>query len=62
MLEVAVLLKEVGLAPGQRADRLDIVPLFETIDDLAHCPDAHGDAERPGLPATSSGREATARR
>jgi len=36
LLEVAVLLKEVGLAtPGARpASRLQIVPLFETIEDL----------------------------
>ena len=34
VLEVAVLLKEVGLA-----HQLDIVPLFETIDDLRRCPD-----------------------
>jgi phosphoenolpyruvate carboxylase len=44
VLEVAVLLKEVGLAHGARGDRraesmLDIVPLFETIDDLQRCPD-----------------------
>jgi phosphoenolpyruvate carboxylase len=38
ILEVAVMLKEVGLlSPGDDAsDQLDIVPLFETIDDLAH--------------------------
>jgi phosphoenolpyruvate carboxylase len=39
LLEVAVLLREVGLvvyAPGPRC-RVDIVPLFETIDDLARC-------------------------
>jgi phosphoenolpyruvate carboxylase len=36
LLEVAVLLKEVGLAtPGTIA--VNVVPLFETIDDLAHC-------------------------
>ncbi|UDY37291.1 phosphoenolpyruvate carboxylase [Dermatobacter hominis] len=34
VLEVAVLLREVGLAGPDRLD-LDIVPLFETIDDLA---------------------------
>ena len=34
VLEVAVLLKEVGLA-----HQLDIVPLFETIDDLRRSPD-----------------------
>ncbi|HSP29352.1 MAG TPA: phosphoenolpyruvate carboxylase, partial [Ilumatobacteraceae bacterium] len=44
VLEVAVLLKEVGLAHGAHGDRtaeskLDIVPLFETIDDLQRCPD-----------------------
>jgi phosphoenolpyruvate carboxylase len=44
VLEVAVLLKEVGLANaayGGRpaASQLDIVPLFETIDDLARSAD-----------------------
>ena len=38
VLEVAVLFKEVGLlVPGEdQSLALDIVPLFETIDDLAH--------------------------
>ena len=36
LLEVAVLLKEAGLVRG-RALALNIVPLFETIDDLARC-------------------------
>ncbi len=44
VLEVAVLLKEVGLATSAHGARsassqLDIVPLFETIDDLQRCPD-----------------------
>ncbi len=41
LLEVAVLLKEVGLVtPGAAlASRLQIVPLFETIDDLRRAPD-----------------------
>jgi phosphoenolpyruvate carboxylase len=44
VLEVAVLLKEVGLASAAHGDRvatsqLDIVPLFETIDDLRRSPD-----------------------
>ena len=40
LLEVAVLLKEVGLVtPGDRpASRLQIVPLFETISDLRGAP------------------------
>jgi phosphoenolpyruvate carboxylase len=40
LLEVAVLLKEVGLVtPGARpSSRLQIVPLFETIADLRHAP------------------------
>jgi phosphoenolpyruvate carboxylase len=43
VLEVAVLLKEVGLAHTALGDRaaasqLDIVPLFETIDDLQRSP------------------------
>ncbi len=36
LLEVGVLLKEVGLLRGD-ALALNIVPLFETIDDLARC-------------------------
>ena len=44
VLEVAVLLKEVGLAHGAQGgqpatSQLDIVPLFETIDDLQRSPD-----------------------
>jgi phosphoenolpyruvate carboxylase len=40
ILEQAVLLKEVGLLhPGQARLDVDIVPLFETIDDLRHCGD-----------------------
>ncbi|MDQ3028289.1 MAG: phosphoenolpyruvate carboxylase, partial [Pseudomonadota bacterium] len=41
LLEVAVLLKEVGLVtPGAAlASRLQIVPLFETIDDLRRAPE-----------------------
>jgi phosphoenolpyruvate carboxylase len=38
ILEVAVLLKEVGLLrPREGELRVDIVPLFETIDDLRRC-------------------------
>jgi phosphoenolpyruvate carboxylase len=37
MLEVALLLKEVGLVDPAGESRLNIVPLFETIDDLRHC-------------------------
>jgi len=38
VLEVVLLLKEVGLyRPQQQALDLDIVPLFETIDDLRRC-------------------------
>jgi phosphoenolpyruvate carboxylase len=38
LLEVAVLLKEVGLLlPQEGRLALDIVPLFETIADLQHC-------------------------
>ncbi len=36
LLEVGVLLKEAGLCTGD-ALAVDIVPLFETIDDLARC-------------------------
>jgi phosphoenolpyruvate carboxylase len=41
VLEVAVLLKDAGLlVPGQSpSTTLDIVPLFETIDDLRRAPD-----------------------
>lgn len=35
MLELAILLKEVGLVDTERA-RIQIVPLFETIEDLDH--------------------------
>jgi phosphoenolpyruvate carboxylase len=37
LLEVALLLKEVGLVDPAGESRLNIVPLFETIDDLRHC-------------------------
>jgi phosphoenolpyruvate carboxylase len=38
ILETALLLKEAGLLrPREGALDLDIVPLFETIDDLRHC-------------------------
>jgi phosphoenolpyruvate carboxylase len=37
LLEVALLLKEVGLVDPSGESRLNIVPLFETIDDLRHC-------------------------
>jgi phosphoenolpyruvate carboxylase len=38
MLEVAVLLKEAGLLhPREGAVALDIIPLFETIEDLQNC-------------------------
>ena len=35
MLELAIMLKEVGLVDAQKA-RVQIVPLFETIEDLDH--------------------------
>ena len=38
LLEVAVLLKEAGLADADGRCGIDIVPLFETIDDLRNCP------------------------
>ena len=38
MLELAILLKEVGLVDKERA-RVQIVPLFETIEDLDHSED-----------------------
>jgi len=37
LLEVAVLLKEAGLVAPDGTGRLNIVPLFETIDDLRQC-------------------------
>ena len=37
LLEVAVLLKEAGLVSPDGTSRLNIVPLFETIDDLRQC-------------------------
>lgn len=39
LLEVALLLKEVGLVRPGADSAIDIVPLFETIDDLRACPD-----------------------
>jgi phosphoenolpyruvate carboxylase len=45
LLEVAVLLKEVGLArPLEGRLDVDIVPLFETIEDLQSCGNAMDDA------------------
>ncbi|WP_424630099.1 phosphoenolpyruvate carboxylase [Bradyrhizobium sp. SYSU BS000235] len=37
LLEIAVLLKETGLVSADGTSRLNIVPLFETIDDLRNC-------------------------
>ncbi|QCI67425.1 phosphoenolpyruvate carboxylase [Phreatobacter stygius] len=37
LLEIAVLLKEVGLVDPKGSSRLNIVPLFETIADLRNC-------------------------
>jgi phosphoenolpyruvate carboxylase len=37
LLEVVVLLKEAGLVAPDGTSRLNIVPLFETIDDLRQC-------------------------
>ncbi len=38
ILETAILLKEAGLLrPGDSSLAVDIVPLFETIEDLRHC-------------------------
>ncbi len=37
LLEIAVLLKEAGLVAADGTSRLNIVPLFETIDDLRNC-------------------------
>jgi phosphoenolpyruvate carboxylase len=37
LLEVAVLLKEAGLVSPDGTSRINIVPLFETIDDLRQC-------------------------
>src|SRR5262249_22818468 len=36
LLEVALLLKEAGLVDAKGQSKLNIVPLFETIDDLRH--------------------------
>ena len=48
ILEVAVLLKEVGLLrPREGRLDVDIVPLFETIDDLQRCGAIMDDAVRP---------------
>jgi phosphoenolpyruvate carboxylase len=37
LLELAVLLKEVGLVSAAGRSEVDIAPLFETIEDLRHC-------------------------
>ena len=37
LLEAALLLKEAGLVDASGTSRLNIVPLFETIDDLQRC-------------------------
>ena len=37
MLELAVILKEVGLVAPDGKSKIDIVPLFETIEDLRNC-------------------------
>ncbi|RYE38963.1 MAG: phosphoenolpyruvate carboxylase, partial [Hyphomicrobiales bacterium] len=37
LLEVALLLKEVGLVDPSGSSRINIVPLFETIEDLRNC-------------------------
>jgi phosphoenolpyruvate carboxylase len=37
LLELAVLLKEVGLVSAAGRSEADIAPLFETIEDLRHC-------------------------
>jgi phosphoenolpyruvate carboxylase len=43
ILETAMLLKEAGLLrPREGAPDLDIVPLFETIEDLRHCGEVMG--------------------
>ncbi len=39
LLELAVLLKEVGLITADGKSEIDIVPLFETIGDLRRCAD-----------------------
>ncbi|MEP6998440.1 MAG: phosphoenolpyruvate carboxylase, partial [Betaproteobacteria bacterium] len=45
LLEVAVMLKEVGLLTPTRL-AVNIVPLFETIDDLEHCAEVMASAFR----------------
>jgi phosphoenolpyruvate carboxylase len=37
LLELAILLKEVGLVSAAGSSEIDIVPLFETIEDLRNC-------------------------
>ena len=63
MLELALLLKEVGLVGADGTSRINMVPLFETIDDLRACVGVMdrllGDA---GIRRTSSPRSAASRR
>ena len=62
LLEVAVLLKEAGLVRGA-ALAVNIVPLFETIDDLAHGAAIMDAAlRRPLLPTRGSTRAAVCRK
>ncbi|WP_193179822.1 phosphoenolpyruvate carboxylase [Nisaea sediminum] len=37
LLELAILLKEVGLVTSDGGSRVNVVPLFETIEDLRNC-------------------------
>lgn len=39
LLELAVLLKEVGIVTPEGQSRMHLVPLFETIEDLQNCPE-----------------------
>lgn len=39
ILELAVLLKEVGIVSADGTARINIAPLFETIEDLRNCPE-----------------------
>ncbi|MBL4906220.1 MAG: phosphoenolpyruvate carboxylase, partial [Sneathiella sp.] len=38
LLELAVLLKEVGIVTPEGCTQMNLVPLFETIEDLQNCP------------------------
>ena len=63
LLELAVLLKEVGLIDRDMKAMVNLVPLFETIDDLRACGGIMDDrASRTSISPASSRRAGTCRK